>query len=389
MYKRIIDFEVCCKYSCFLWGARQTGKSTLLRERFPKAIVYDLLLADEYRRCLQDPTVIRQELSARGLTGRNQADPVVVDEIQKVPELLDEIHWMIERMGIRFVLCGSSARKVKRGHANLLGGRAPTLYLHPLSFNEIPDFDLTRALNQGLLPPHYTSENDFTMRNAYVGAYLREEIAAEAAVRNLPAFGRFIEVAAISNGEMIVYQNIARDCGVSAPTVKAYFEVLEQTLLGRFLPAYTRRARRRVIHAPRFYFFDVGIAGLLTRRGRIEPGSELWGRALEHFIFMEITAHHDYRDSGAPPPAYWRTASQLEVDFVLGDGAVAVEVKSSRLARDHDLRGLRAFKEEHCPRRAILVSMDAKPRRTDDGIEVLPWRIFLDELWSGAILESA
>lgn len=385
MYKRNIDLGVCRKHSCFLWGARQTGKSTLLREQFPDAVVFDLLLADEYRRCIQDPTVIRQELSGRGLSVSNQTDPVIIDEIQKVPDLLDEVHWMIERMGIRFVLCGSSARKVKRGHANLLGGRAPALYLHPLTSAEIPDFDLARALNQGLLPPHYMSDNDQLLRSAYVGAYLREEIAAEAAVRNLPAFGRFLDVAASTNGEMIVYQNIAGDCGVSAPTVKAYYELLEQTLLGRFVPAYTRRARRRVIHTPRFYFFDVGIVGALNRRGRIEPGSELWGRALEHFIFMEISAYQDYRGDRSPL-TYWRTASQLEVDFVLGDGAVAVEVKSARLARDHDLHGLRAFKEEHRPRRAILVSMDAKPRRTDDGVEVLPWRVFLDELWSGTIL---
>jgi len=380
MYKRIINLELCQKHSCFLWGARQTGKSTLLRERFPNAVVYDLLLADEYRRYLQDPTLIRQELSHRGLDGTNQTDPVVIDEIQKVPDLLDEIHWMMERQGLRFILCGSSARKVKRGHANLLGGRAPALHLHPLTSAEIPDFDLARALNQGLLPPHYLGGPERLLRDAYVGNYLREEIAAEAAVRNLPAFGRFLEIAAITNGEMVVFQNIARDCGVSAPTVKAYFELLEETLLGKFVPSYTRRARRRVIQAPRFYFLDVGVVGALTRRGRIEPGSELWGRAFEHFLFMELSAWRDYRS--AAPIAYWRTTSQIEVDFILGDGATAVEVKACRQANDHDLRGLRAFKEEHHPRRSILVSMDAKPRRTEDGIEILPWTEFLRELWS-------
>lgn len=383
MYKRNIDLGICGRHSCFLWGPRQTGKSTLLRQRFPNAVVFDLLLADEYRRAMQDPSVIRQELQRLGLNGQTQTAPVVIDEIQKVPGLLDEVHWMIEHLGLRFVLCGSSARKTKRGHANLLGGRAPALHLHPLTYAEIPDFDLQRALNHGLLPPHYVNQDDGPLRDAYVGAYLREEIAAEAAVRNLPAFGRFLEIAALNNGEQVVYQNIARECGVSAPTVRAYFELLEDTLIGRFLPAYTRRAKRRVILAPRFYIFDVGIVGRLARRGHIEPGSELWGRALEHFIFMELTAHADYR--GGYPLAYWRTASQLEVDFVLGAGAVAVEVKSSRLARDHDLRGLRAFRDEHRPRRAILVSMDARARRTEDGIEILPWRVFLDELWSGAI----
>ncbi|NLN02279.1 MAG: ATP-binding protein [Lentisphaerae bacterium] len=387
MYKRIASLEICRRHTCFLWGARQTGKSTLLRERFPDAVTFDLLLSDEYRRCLQNPSIIRQELSARGLTGDNQTAPVIIDEIQKVPDLLDEVHWMIERMGLRFVLCGSSARKVRRSQANLLGGRAPSLNLHPLTFAEIPDFDLTRALNRGLLPPHYDAEDHDILRNAYVGTYLREEVAAEAVVRNLPAFGRFLEIAALSNGEMIVYQNIARDCGVSSPSVKAYFELLAETLLGRWLPAYTRRARRRVILAPRFYLFDVGIAAALARRARIEPGSELWGRALEHFIFMELSAYRDYKAPNLSL-AYWRTTSQLGVDFILADGAVAVEVKSTRMAGDHDLRGLRAFKEEHKPRRTILVSMDAKPRRTDDGVDILPWRVFLEELWSENIVAA-
>jgi uncharacterized protein len=386
MYKRSIDLSLCGRHSCFLWGPRQTGKSTLLRTQFPEAVVIDLLLADEYRRCLQNPGVLRQELKQRNLTGASQSAPIIIDEIQKVPELLDEVHWMIERMGLRFILCGSSARKIKRGQANLLGGRAPILHLHPLTSAEIPAFDLSKALNRGLLPPHYDNAESRALRDAYIGAYLREEIAAEAAVRNLPAFGRFLEIAALTNGEMIVYQNIARDCGISAPTVKAYFELLEHTLLGHILPAYTRRARRRTIHAPRFYLFDVGVAGALARRGAIEPGSELWGRALEHFIFMELTAWRDY--TRGLPLSYWRTASQLEVDFILGEGEVAVEVKATRMAGNHDLRGLRAFREEHHPKRALLVSMDPKPRQTDDGIEILPWAHFLGELWSGGVVEG-
>ena len=387
MYKRMLDFGLSRKHSCFLWGPRQAGKSTLLRQRFPAAVVYDLLLSDQYRRFLHDPSVLRQEITRMGLTGKNQKDPVIIDEIQKVPDLLDDVHWMIERMGLRFILCGSSARKVKRGHANLLGGRAPSLELHPLVCLEIPDFDIVRALNNGLLPPHYSAKDSKTLREAYVGAYIKEEIASEAIVRNLPAFSRFLEVAALSNGEMVVFHNIAADCGVSAPTVKEYFTILEDTLLGRFVPAFTRRARRRVIGSPRFYFFDVGIVGALTRRGRVEPGSELWGRAFEHFVFMELSAHSAYA-GGQYPIAYWRTASQIEVDFILGDGSVAIEVKSTTLARDHDLRGLRAFKEEHRPKRALLVSMDTHARRTSDGVEILPWRVFLEELWEGKILSE-
>lgn len=387
MYKRTIDLDICGRLSCFLWGARQTGKSTLLRQMFPDSIYYDLLKADVYRRCLQDPSVIRQELEAVHDGQRPVRNPVIIDEVQKVPDLLDEVHWIMENMGVRFILCGSSARKVRRSHANLLGGRAPSLYLHPLTYPEIPEFNLSRALNHGLLPVHYQSPDSALLRSAYVGEYMREEIASEAAVRNMPAFGRFLEVAACSNGEMIVYENIARDCGVSAPTVKAYYELLEATLLGNFVPAYVRRARRRVIHAPRFYFFDVGIAANLARRGLVEPGSELWGRALEHYIFMEMSAYYHYRAPGTPPVSYWRTASQLEVDFVLCGGAYAVEVKATRMAVNHDLRGLRAFNEEHKPRRAVLVSMDTAPRLTDDKIEIMPWRMFLQELWAGGFGE--
>lgn len=381
MYKRCISLDISKSRSCFLWGARQSGKSTLLRHLFPKSIRYDLLLADEFRRLTSDPTTLRQEIEAQGLNGSNQTDPVIIDEVQKVPGLLDEIHWLIENRGLRFILCGSSARKIRRTHANLLGGRAPSLHLHSLVSREIPDFNLEQALNRGLLPPHYVSRDARLLCDAYIGNYLREEVAAEASVRNLPAFARFLDVAALSNGEVMNYDNIARECGVSSPTIKAYFEVLTDTLLGEFVHAFTKRAKRRVVQSPRFYFFDVGITGALTRRGAVAAGSELWGRAFEHFIFMELAAHRDYQRSA--PLAYWRTSSQFEVDFILDDGAVAVEVKSTSHARDHDLRGLRAFKDEHQPRRSILVSMDAKPRKTDDGIEVMPWARFFEALWSG------
>jgi predicted AAA+ superfamily ATPase len=384
MFKRRLILNESAKETCFLWGPRQTGKSTLLKSLFPDAQYYDLLLADIYRNFMANPERLRQECEALGLNGSNQKQPLIIDEVQKIPELLDEIHWLIENRGLRFILCGSSPRKLKRSHANLLGGRALRYELLPLTYLEIPDFSLEKALNHGLLPRHYLSSKPNKLLEAYVGDYLREEIAAEAATRNIPAFSRFLEIAAISNGEMINFQNIASDCGVSATTVKGYFQILEDTLIGRFLPAFRRRVKRRLIQAPRFFFFDTGIVSRLTRRGPVQPKSELFGRAFEHFLVMEVYAWAAYSESN-PGIAYWRTASQLEVDLVLGDGQVAIEIKSTTAATDHHLRGLRAFRQEY-EARCYLISLDPRPRLTADGIHILPWRDFLDQLWNNKII---
>ena len=385
MYLRLITGKNLGVGTCFLWGPRQTGKSTLLKTLFQDALRYDLLLSSEYERLVRRPALIRETLMARVGSGGNPPRPVIIDEIQKVPALLDEIHWMIENLGAQFILCGSSARKLKRGHANLLGGRAMRFELHPLTSVEVPDFSLTAALNSGLLPKHYDSPHPHRLMQSYVGDYLKEEIMAEALTRNIPAFSRFLEVAALSNGEIINYSNIASECGVSGPTVKEYYQILVDTLIGRYLPAFRKRAKRRVIEAPKFYFFDLAPVIHLTRRGHVEPGSELFGRAFEHFIWMEIVAHSDY--SGQKyPVAYWRTASGFDVDFVLGDTEVALEVKSSALVDERHLKGLKAFKEEHKVRRSIVVSLDPEPRRTMDGIEILPWSDFLMQVWSGSVM---
>jgi predicted AAA+ superfamily ATPase len=245
---------------------------------------------------------------------------------------------------------------------------------------------LERALTAGLLPRHYQSESPHILIESYVGEYLEQEIAMEAATRNMPAFSRFLEVAAFSNGEIVNYQNIARECGVSAPTVAWYFGILEDTLLGRFLPAFRKRKKRRTILAPKFYFFDVGLVGALAKRGTVRRGSEVFGKAMEHYICMELCAHARY--SGLRyPVTYWRTASQLEVDFILGDHEVAVEVKSAELVQTHHVRGMRAFKEELHARRYIVVSLDPEARRCEDGIEILPWERFLKDLWDGRVMK--
>ncbi|MBX3240329.1 MAG: ATP-binding protein [Chitinophagaceae bacterium] len=365
--------------SLFLWGARQTGKSTLLKVLYPDALWFDLLLADVYERLLRNPVILRETILA---------DPsvnlVIIDEIQRIPELLNEIHWLMTNTATRFILSGSSPRKIIRSNTNLLGGRALRYELYPLVSTEIPGFDLLKALNHGLLPRHYLSAQPKRLLSAYVGNYLKDEIVSEAKIRNVSVFTRFLEAAAFSNGEMVNYTNIAADCGVSSPTIKEYFQILEDTLIGRFVPVYQKRPKRRVIQASRFYFFDVGIVNHLLKRGKIEQKSEAFGYAFEHFVYQEMYAHSHY--SGLDYSiSYWRTASQLEIDFVLGDHQAAIEVKASDNITERHLRGLKAFMEEYSVKHAIVVCNEPLPR-LHNGIHILPWQVFLQKLWRGEIV---
>lgn len=347
---------------------------------FEDSTRYDLLLSDEFARLSARPSILREEITARGAKGF----PVIIDEVQKIPSLMDEIHWLMENRGIQFILSGSSPRKLKRSGTNLLGGRAPRYELFPLVYKEIPGFDLLRALNNGLIPRHYLADDPRRLLQSYVGDYLKEEIAAEALTRNIPAFARFLEVAAISNGEIVNQNNIAAECGVSAPTVKEYFTILEDTLIGRFVPSYRLRPKRRVIQASKFYFFDVGIVNTLLKRGKILPRSELFGRAFEHFIMQEIFAHSHY--SGLSyNVSYWRTASRLEVDFIIGNHEVAIEVKGKENLHARDMNGIEAFGTEYRTKHRFVVSLVPR-ERVVDGITIIPWKQFLDRLWGGAII---
>jgi uncharacterized protein len=379
MYIRKQVFEGSGKESLFLWGARQTGKSTLLRYLFHDSLWFDLLLSDVYEKLQRNPSQLREIMLAS-----KPEKPVIIDEIQRIPALLNEIHWLIENRNVRFILSGSSPRKIIRSGANLLGGRALRYELYPLISQEIPEFDLLKALNSGLLPRHYLSPNPHKLISTYIGSYLRDEIMAEAKIRNISSFSRFLEMAAFSNGEIVNYTNIASECGISSPTVKEYFHILEDTLTGRFLPSFQKRPKRRVILAPKFYYFDVGIVNYLLKRGKIVYGSESFGNAFEHFIYQEIYAHSSYTGLNYPL-AYWRTASKIEVDFILGDHEVAVEVKSTRSATPRHLKGLKSISEEYNVNKLILVSDDPYPRKTGN-IHILPWKVFLQRLWGGGII---
>jgi uncharacterized protein len=379
MFLREQIFRGIEKESAFLWGARQTGKSTLLKSLYPDTLYFDLLLSSEFERFIRNPGLIREIMEAR-----EPGTLTIVDEIQRVPDLLNEIHWLMVNRNDRFILSGSSPRKILRAGGNLLGGRAIRYDLYPLVYKEIPDFDLLKALNGGLLPRHYLTKNPDKLLSGYIGSYLRDEIMAEAKIRNITSFSRFLEMAAITNGEMVNYTNIASDCGVSAPTVKEYFQILEDTMIGRFLPSFQKRPKRRVLLSPKFYLFDLGVANYLVKRGNIEFGSESFGKAFEHFIYQEIVAHSHYSDLNYPI-SFWRTTSQMEVDFVLGDHEVAIEIKSTELAKPKHLSGLKNFAEEYTVRKLILVTNDQNARQIDN-ISILPWKLFLEQLWDGQVI---
>ncbi len=383
MFERMLMLPESGTETFFLWGPRQAGKSTLLKLRYPDGVWVDLLKADEFRRYVARPELLREELEASGPGPSRQ---VVIDEIQKVPALLDEVHWLIENRGLHFALCGSSARKVRRGAANLLGGRAIRYEMRGLTAGEIGGaFDLDRALNHGYLPRIYESAKPRRLLDAYIADYLREEVAAEGLVRNLPAFSGFLDAAALSDGDPVNYSNIARECGVSGPTAKSYFDILTDTLLARWLPRWQRRAKRRLSGAPKLYFDDVGVVNRLARRGEIERGSDMYGKAFENWVFHELSAFVSYRDLDEQL-TYWRLPSKIEVDFVIGDMRLAIEAKATANVTRKHLKGLRTLAEEHPGVRRIVVCLEPRPRRTDDGIDIVPAIDFAHRLWQGDIV---
>ena len=380
---RLLKIKLPKGQSAFLWGPRKTGKTTFLRAAFPASLSYDLLQTDLFFEFVKRPFLLREQLLAADPKELNE--PVIIDEVQKVPQLLDEIHWLIENKGLRFILCGSSARKLKRGKANLLGGRAWRYEMHPLVSAEVADLDLLRALNRGMIPMHYMQEEYRKSLQAYVRDYLKEEVFDEGLTRNIPAFSRFFDAMGYSHGELTNYANIARDCGIDAKTVKEYYQILADTLLGTMIEPYKKQQDRNVIlRAGKFYLFDVGVAGAITHRQIPQEKGEQFGRALEHFILMEILAHRVYRELDYDVN-FWRTKSGLEVDFILGRGEVAIEVKGTSRIDNSDMRPLKTFIQEYRPASAFVVCNERAPRVHED-IRILPWRDFLKMLWNGEVI---
>ena len=370
--RRLDVLNILERRSCFLFGPRQTGKSTLIRQQLADFPTYNLLDQDLFVRLTRNPGLIRETLAP-------DARVVVIDEIQKMPALLNEVQLMIEERGLRFLLTGSSARSLRRKGVNLLGGRARSRTLHPFVRAELGGrFDLARALQYGLLPSIYFSDAPREDLAAYAGDYLREEVAAEAIVRNIGAFSRFLEVAALAHGEMINFSNLASDAQAPVSTVREYYAILKDTFIAHEVPAFSATSRRKAISTAKYYLFDIGLARHLQGRRGLAPGTPEYGSAFESYLFQEIKAFCDYHLLDAP--RYWRSKSGFEVDFLFAD--LAVEVKAKRVVGARDLRGLRALREENLFAQHLLVCMEPAPRLVD-GIRVLPWEVFLEELWGG------
>ncbi|MBQ3636228.1 MAG: ATP-binding protein [Bacteroidales bacterium] len=398
-YSRQCPLRVEEGESIFLFGARQTGKTTLLRERYPEATYIDLLDTELLRRFSKKPSLLYEMLkdAGEGEEGREGEEGeeggegregreggkniIIIDEVQQAPILMNEVHRLITEKGLTFILCGSSARKLRRNGYNTLGGRAIPCRLYPLVSAEVGEIDLQKAVTQGMLPRHYLAKNATPMLSAYVEVYLREEVRAEALVRNVADFQRFLEVAAMTDGEMVNYTNIAAECGVSANTVKEYFTILEDTLIGFMLPAFTKTMKRKVTQAPKFYYFDVGIVNYLLHRKELHRGTAEYGHAFEHFIVQEMVAYVGYQGEGHRL-SYWHTYTGQEVDIVVDDASIAIEIKSAEEIEPRHTKGLKAFKEEHSEARLIIVSLDRIGRKIGE-VENVYATDFLKRLWEG------
>ena len=376
--KRQLDLlSILQEKSYFLLGPRQTGKTSLIQHTLNEYRYYNLLQTDVYLKLSRAPQRLRQEIT-------DDDKIVIIDEIQKLPILLDEVHNLIEEKGIHFLLTGSSARKLRNKGVNLLGGRARTKRLRPFIFKELKeDFQLLKALDTGLIPSIYFSNAPFEDLEAYAGNYLREEIAAEAIVRNVPAFSRFLTVAGLCNGKMINYTNIASDAQVPRSTVQEYFQILRDTLLGDDLPAWRKSVKRKPVSTSKFYFFDIGVARFLQGRRGLEIKSPEFGEAFETYIHHEIKTYCDFNKGGCNL-SYWRSTSGFEVDFVI-NGKTAIEVKGKANITRKDCKGLTAIKEEKLLENYILVSLEDTPRKDGD-ICILPWKDFITNLWQDAYI---
>lgn len=371
--KRLLELHLPPKQSAFLWGPRKSGKSYWITHSLRADTILDLLKTDVFAEYASRPSLLRERF-------QDYLGLIVIDEIQKIPALLDEVHWLIEHRGLSFLLTGSSARKLRRGHANLLGGRAWRRVMVPLSALEVEGFDLEGVMSSGLLPPHFLSPDPMEDLRAYVADYLKEEIAAEALTQNIPAFAEFLRVAALTSSELLNYTNVAREAGCSSKVVRTYFDILEDTYLGFRIPPWKTSRNRRMILTEKFYLFDVGVANYLARR-QPKLGGTGFGKSFEHYILMELRAYQAYRKPDLPI-TYWRTSAGEEVDFIVGDKDLALEIKGASRVHEGDLTALATLREDGPVKRRAVVCLEREPRTLSQGIEVWPWRLFLEKLWA-------
>ena len=345
------------------------GKSTFLRRAFPSAEYIDLLKSDVYFDYRTRPALLRERYA-------RSTGTIVIDEVHRIPDLLNEVHWLLENTRARFVLCGSSARKLRRQGVTNLAGRLKSARMLPLTVAELPGFDLAARLQYGCLPPIVQSNTPGDDLRDYCGEYLGEEVQSEGLVRSIPSFSKFLEFAALSNAELVSYAPIARDCGVSPKTVAGYFQILEDTLLGFFLMPFTRTRKRRSILSPKFYFFDCGLPNSLLGR-RVSPRTPEFGKSFEQFLVLETIAamYYERRINGL---SYWRSASGYEVDLLI-DTHTALEFKSGNV-HEQDCAGLLALSEEMRLKNKWIVSTESQVRTLANGIEVVPWKTYVERL---------
>lgn len=376
---RTLDlYKLVNQKSFFLFGPRATGKTSIIQHQLKDAHIINLLRSEIFIRLSASPWELETIIDALP-----SHTVIVIDEIQKIPLLLDEVHRLIEEKHIKFLLTGSSARKLKHNHVNLLAGRAWEAHLFPLIRQEIPDFDLDRYLNYGGLPTVYLSRYPKEELIAYVNTYLKEEIQAEAIVRKIHSFSKFLQTSALTSGQMLNYHSLSNDVGIPTSTIREYYQILQDTLVGFLLPAFTKTIKRKAISTAKFYFFDIGVRNQLAGIQTIDKNSNLYGEAFEHFMAMELRAYIHYHRKHLPL-SYWASERGKEVDFIIGD-QIAIEIKTTHTVHDKHLKGLKMFAEENICTEYFLISFDKINRRVDN-IHIMYWEDFLDQLWSGCYL---
>ena len=391
MIKRTLNFKkILERKSLFLLGPRQTGKSTYLKSEFPKALSINLLKTTEYKKYIDNANILHEVVEH--FAKEQKESIVIIDEIQKIPSLLDDVHDLIEKhKNLRFILTGSSARKLKRGHANMLGGRASHFNLHPICFAELglkQKKDWWKFCETGSLPSIFLSKDPWADLQDYVSLYLKEEIQAEGLSRSVENFSRFLYFAACTNAEQVNYANLGQDASLSPSTVRDYYQILSDTLIGFTLPAFLQTQKRKALATEKFYYFDCGVSNILLKRKSLSKGTPEYGKSFEQAIFLELKAFLDYNQLNYNLE-FWRSTSKFEVDFLVYSNLrdiTAIEVKAGTNPSRKDYKGLFAFEEDFPLKRKIVVCDCTEPRMTSDGVEILPALYFLEKLWAGQII---